>query len=119
MVIVGMTINTKTTEGETGEDLEKSRLLAFQLYALTSAIEKWASGNAQRLEVPVATSSELNKKEEASKICWRERERQIQLEPRKTKAGRHQLSLTFGIQSEHLKPVIYWREGRLRVVNNL
>jgi hypothetical protein len=46
------------------------------MYALTSTIEKWASGNAQRLEVPVATSSELNKKEEASKICWRrERER--------------------------------------------
>jgi hypothetical protein len=101
------------------------RLLAFQLYALTSTIEKWASGNAQRLEVPVATSSELNKKEDASKICWREREgerereRQMQLEPRKTKAGCHQLSLTFGIQSEHLKPGICWREGRLRVVNNL
>jgi hypothetical protein len=88
---------------------------------LTSTIEKWASVNAQRLEVPVATSSELNKKEEASKICWRERERerQIQHEPRKTKASHHQLSLTFGIQSEHFKPVICWREGRLRVVNNL
>lgn len=61
MVIVGMTINTKTTKGEIGEDLEKSRLLAFQLFSLTSTIEKWPSGNAQRLEVPVATSSELNK----------------------------------------------------------
>jgi len=81
MVIVGMTINTKTTKGEISEDLEKSRLLAFQLFSLTSTIEKWPSGNAQRLEVPVATSSELNKKEEASKICCREREREREADP--------------------------------------
>ncbi len=50
MVIVGMTINTKTTKGEIGEDLEKSRLLAFQLFSLTSTIEKWPSGNAKELK---------------------------------------------------------------------